>query len=350
MNPRVVPLTPELEPACETFVRAFPSTMLYASRAWRNLLRDFLGPEDRSLVALGGDGEIVGFLPAFLKRGPFGPVLNSLPFYGSNGGTIAAEEALPVHEALLAAFAALARSEGCAASTLIASPLAPRADLYERLAGGDFRDERIGQVTFLPPPGAGIAERLMESYHSKTRNMVRKAEKVGIAVRPSVDPSDMRFLCDVHKENMEVIGGIAKPRRFYDAVEANFAAGRDYLLYVAELSGEPVAALLLFLYHRTVEYFTPVIRSEFRAHQPMSLLVHHAMREAVEAGYRNWNWGGTWLTQGGVYDFKKRWGTSDLPYRYYTRVHDRSILNKTKEELLEAYPYYYVVPFGGLAK
>lgn len=349
MNRDIVPLTPDREAAYEAFVRARPDSLLYASLAWRDLLRDFLGARDRYLVALDGAGAVVGALPLFRIDGPLGPVFNSLPFYGSNGGTIAADGDEGVHADLLAAYANLAREEGAVASTLISSPLSPREELYGRLAGADLVDARIGQITFLPEPGDDLSARLMEMYHSKTRNMVRKAEKSGVTVRRSADPADMRFLCEVHEENMEVIGGIAKPRRFYDLVERGFTAGRDYILYVAELSGEPVAALLVFRYNRATEYFTPVIRSEFRTHQPMSLLAHRAMEEAAGDGFRIWNWGGTWLTQGGVYDFKKRFGTTDLPYRYYTRALDKSILKQSRAELLAGYPYCFVVPFGALA-
>lgn len=33
--------------------------------------------------------------------------------------------------------------------------------------------------------------------------------------------------------------------------------------------------------------------------------------------------GGIWLTQGGVYDFKKKWGTIDKNYFYYTTIFDK---------------------------
>ena len=42
-------------------------------------------------------------------------------------------------------------------------------------------DERIGQLT--PPPAAGdVKASLMQSLHHKTRNMIRKAEKLGVEV------------------------------------------------------------------------------------------------------------------------------------------------------------------------
>jgi len=54
------------------------------------------------------------------------------------------------------------------------------------------------------------------------------------------------------------------------------------------------------------------------------------------------------VTQEGVYRFKKRWGTEDKPYFYCTRVWDEKIMHCTKEQLLEEYPHFYVLPFANL--
>jgi hypothetical protein len=49
-----------------------------------------------------------------------------------------------------------------------------------------------------------------------------------------------------------------------------------------------------------------------------------------------------------VYSFKKKWGASDMPYYYYTKVYDEKLLNLSKEDLLLIYPNFYVTPFSKL--
>ena len=63
---------------------------------------------------------------------------------------------------------------------------------------------------------------------------------------------------------------------------------------------------------------------------------------------RYWNWGGTWASQTTLYFFKQRWGAVDRPYRYYTRVFNRELLNATPAQLLKEYPYFFVAPFDRL--
>jgi lipid II:glycine glycyltransferase (peptidoglycan interpeptide bridge formation enzyme) len=107
-----------------------------------------------------------------------------------------------------------------------------------------------------------------------------------------------------------------------------------------------VAALLLFYLNKVVEYFTPVVDVQYRTLQPLSLLIHHAMLDAISRGCRWWNWGGTWAEQEGVYRFKKRWGTNDYPYKYFTSVYDPTVLSLPPRQLLHEYPYFYVFPFA----
>ena len=134
----------------------------------------------------------------------------------------------------------------------------------------DLTDERIGQLTPLPAAGDEKAA-LMQSFHHKTRNMVRKAEKRGVEV--VVDNEAMTFLMDVHQQNMREIGGLAKSRNFFVALPQYFRPGQDYRIYVARLGGEMIAAILVFFFNRTVEYYTPVVRKEYRDTQAISAVI-----------------------------------------------------------------------------
>ena len=66
--------------------------------------------------------------------------------------------------------------------------------------------------------------------------------------------------------------------------------------------------------------------------------------------FKWWNWGGTWLSQDGVYRFKSRFGAIDKEYKYYIKVNNQDIYNSTKEYLLSEYGNFYTVPFERLIK
>jgi hypothetical protein len=337
---RIEVLNPHLAERYEAFLMARSESLLYQSWRYQSLLLDLLGCRQQSLIVLNSHDNVLAALPLMAMDGPMGTVLNSLPFYGSNGALIGEDQAARAE--LLVAYRKMVQAPGIAASTLIENPLAPGG--ADGLAH-DLTDDRIGQLTPLPP-GADHEATLMRSFHYKTRNMVRKAEKLGVEV--IVDNDAIPFLLSVHEENMREIGGLAKSKRFFDALPQYFRPDQDYRLYVANLDDEPVAAVLVFFYNRTAEYYTPVVRKEYRDSQALSAAIFRAMCDAAAQGYAWWNWGGTWLSQDGVYRFKSRWGTQDLPYRYFTSVHNPKILKASRAELLAAYPSFFTVPFSAL--
>jgi hypothetical protein len=251
---------------------------------------------------------------------------------------------------LLDAFYTFAQEEDCASSTLITSPFESDNAFYEEETAYTYRTERIGQITKLPVDGPALDDRLMALFHTKTRNMIRKARKSGVETTTGLTADALRFLMETHHENMKALGGIEKPAAFFTSLHETFLYDIDWRLYTAYKDALPAAGLLLFYFNKTVEYYLPAIVKDYRTYQPLSLLVFEAMRDAARQGYAYWNWGGTWLTQDGVYQFKKRWGTDDKPYFYYTRIYGRKILGCSKERILASYPFFYVAPFSSLRK
>ncbi len=334
----------------DAFLKKNQHSLLFASNRYRLLLKEFLQAEDYYLLLLNDTNDILGALPLFIKYNDrFGPIVNSLPFYGSNGAIIASDGESGVRNELIRSYRSFLEEIDCAVATLITSPFEQQPEEYERLLLPTFTDKRIGQLTPLPIDNDTIDEQLMSMYHQKTRNLVRKAIKSGLVVSSESNPEVLNFLIETHHENLSEIGGQAKPTRFFYLIPEYFEYDKDYRIYYAYKGNQLAAALLLFYFNRTVEYFTPVVKKEYRSEQPLSLLIYRAMTDAAKAGYLWWNWGGTWLSQEGVYHFKRRWGTEDKPYYYYVNVRRDSILSACKAELLDAYPYFYVVPFDCLS-
>ncbi|MFP6861676.1 GNAT family N-acetyltransferase [Pseudomonas sp.] len=337
----------EFAECLDDFFLSVPNALFYHSIKYARLLSELLEAEYHCVVAVDEGDNVVGSLPFFIKDSNGSLLANSMPFYGSHGGVVLREPNNELFSGLLDFYLDYVSKRGCSASTIIASPFTDDSIRYESYFQIAPSDSRLGQVTKLPFDASYDA--LMASLPSKTRNMVRKAEKQNIEWTSEYVEEGLDFLIDVHYENMQEIGGISKPARFFELIKSNFEYGSDYLLYIAYFEGKPISALLLFYSSETVEYFTPVIKSEYRSMQPLTALIFNAMRDAVEKGYRFWNWGGTWKTQEGVYRFKKSWGAVDVPYDYYCTVFKKSLLDNKRELLLSEYPYFYTVPFGWLS-
>lgn len=318
------------------------STLIFNTTKYLNVLEAFLEDEPK-IAMIKQDDKLLAAIPFMEKDGALGRVINSLPFYGSNGGVVGVNP--EQKKALLTAFETHVKTQSeIAAATLITDPLVDPEGYH---LSADFKDERIGQFTRLDDlDHENLDEAVMALFHSKTRNMVRKGLKSEISVVK--DNGQKSFLIDTHQDNMHAIGGIAKPKAFFDHLFGTLTEDDDYQIHIALMDGKPVAGLLTLLHKPTVEYYTPVVVADYRTYQPLSVIIFEAMKACVKQGYNCWNWGGTWASQESVYRFKNRWGATDKPYYYYSYLNNKEILNASPETLLSEYPYYFVLPFSEL--
>jgi hypothetical protein len=317
--------------AVDAFVSGHEAGLIYYTSTFRRFLVNMLGCVCVSRLAWRGD-QLTGVLPIQRREGPDGAVLNSLPFFGSYGGVLAGDDESAA--ALHAEYENLSQGIGVVASTWISNPFAAPAQPPVH----HFTDERIAQWTTLSG-----ADDVLQRIDSSARRNAQKARNEGVSVYESADA--LGFLEQVHRENMAAIGGRQKPAEFFTAL-ASMKYGQDWRLYVAERARERVAALLTFEAARTVEYVMPVVREAARSIQPTAAILSYAMPDAARRGMESWNWGGTWLTQDGVYRFKKKWGAQERRYRYFITLNDSRLRQRTPAELSERYPWFYTLPFG----
>lgn len=310
-------------------VAGHPEGLVYYTPAFRRYLLAVAGGECRSRLAIEA-GRVTGVLPLLALPGPYGVVLNSLPFFGSNGGILSVSTA--AQSALLAEYDRMAAE--VAVATWISHPFMDTVTPRHTLT-----DERIAQWTTL-----GGAE-LPAGIEASARRNVQKARAEGVTVRE--DHSALPFLEATHRENMAAIGGRAKPASFFASLQV-MTAGRDWRLHVAERAGQPVAALLTFEAATTVEYVMPVVIESARTLQPTAAILGAAMADAAARGFTRWNWGGTWLTQEGVYRFKRKWGADERRYQYYITLNDLTLRARTAADLAAAYPWYFTLPYASL--
>lgn len=328
-------------------------SLFYSSLKFREFLRKITGAEDYYLIAL-DDGKIIGALPSFLKRNVNGNVLNSLPWYGSNPGILVDPSYTDRQQAktnLIHAFNELAMDKFSITSTIITHPFEIDQNMYDKYTLNNYRDSRIGMITPLPKFSDNFDLDLMAIIHSKTRNLVRKSQKSGLNFYHDNSKATLDFLAATHRKNMDEVGAPPKGSQFFETLTDIFTYDKDYRIYVAELDGIKIAALLLMYFSKTVEYFTPAVVVEYRNYQPLNLLIFNAMKDAAQNGFYWWNWGGTTLpSQEGVYHFKKRWGSEECTYYYYVRVYGdiSHLLSLSTDTILAQYPYFYVVPFSEL--
>lgn len=339
------PISVALGGECDALLASLGDGLIYGSLAFLQFLELALPGTQLHYLTLRQQGRLLGYLPLALHHGGDGrKVVNALPFFGSHGGPWVAPNASrePVQRALLGAALDWADGLGVAAVTFVENPLMPvEADALAEL-GLNVVDERIGQISRLPPAGAAAEAAVFGAMHVKTRNAVRKGLAQGMQVQSRTDDEALAWLQATHEASIRALGGTPKSMAVMRALVAAFPLGKSSLLYAGAIDGQLAAALLLLVHGDTVEYFTPAVAPEHRDRQLLSALIVQAMCEQAARGARLWNWGGTWLGQAGVYRFKHRWGARDLRYRYFNRIQDASLRQEPPSKLAANHPFFYV--------
>ncbi len=225
--------------------------------------------------------------------------------------------------------------------TVIENPLSPWEETV--LDGQQLVvvDDRIGQFTDLPGPSSNTDCVLMDMFHQKTRNAIRKGQKLGLSLSQVSDMQSLRWLQEVHEQSISRLGGVPKSFAVLTELVHAFPLGVTSRLYLGKIDERPVSGLLILISGDTWEYFIPAVVEDYRDQQALSALVCYTMIEAVASGAVRWNWGGTWRSQEGVYRFKSRFGARDMPYRYFHRRFDDRLLQWTPTELKAAFPFFY---------
>ena len=348
-------LITELEPhdaeSYQSLLGADERTMIYPTLEFRSFLLAAVGGEAVTLAAW-RDGEMVGALPVFIREDDrFGRVINSQPWYGSHGGCTLRDSAdTGVRRALLQEYHRRYCRDNLLSGTMILTPEEEGAfEQYQALLQPLETDYRIGQINTLPGPGENLHDRLLASFEQKTRNLVRKSLKQEYEVVQTNDAWAWDILHAMHVENMQAMGGKAKPVVHMTAIQEHIPEKWRKIL-VALKDGQPVAALLLLYFNRTIEYIMPVIKVEHRSEQPLSFLIYHGMMAGIENGYRRWNWGGTWETQKTLHHFKAGWGCDDVRYSYCINGSEESrrVISRHLGALQDVFPFYYLFPFSKL--
>ncbi len=326
----------------------------YHYPVYRDMLLEVLQPgvEACYLAARSAaTGELRGILPGFMKHACGMSCYDSLPFFGPNVGSLAAagegDDYAGVARTLRAAAINHARGQGAITASFYTA-FNPAGVSLGPPPFDEFPDvirvERLTQYLDL----AGLTE---PNWPADIRYDLRKAHAGGVEVVAGVGLHEVDDLYEIYKTNCTQYGIPLKPRSCIEALVRAASSSRRIRTYSAKLAGRMIGALIMLWGPKTASYYLPCSIAEHRALQPGTLLIDHACRDALAHGIRYWNWESSPDRGGGVYRFKKKWGSIELPYR--VNVVPLASLDPLyalgAEGIAATFPFFYVFPFDRLS-
>lgn len=223
-------------------------------------------------------------------------------------------------------------------SLVLEDPLGAQVVTSLRQDGWRFSTEQIQFRNTVVVDLTPSEDELLASMKQKTRYNVRLAARRGVEVRPG-GAADKDLLYQMYAETSVRDDFVIRDEAYYRSVWDTFIAAQLAEPLIAEVDGEPVAALVIFRFAGKAWYLHGMSRPQHREKMPNYLLQWEAMRRAKAAGcdsYDLWGAPDTFSESDpmwGVYRFKdgfggqvvRHMGAWDLPvrpiyYRLYTQI------------------------------
>jgi lipid II:glycine glycyltransferase (peptidoglycan interpeptide bridge formation enzyme) len=184
---------------------------------------------------------------------------------------------------------------------------------------------------------------LLAKMKQKTRYNIRLAQRKGVTIRPGT-LDDLKLLHRMYAETADRDGFVIRDEKYYlDLWKIFIQAGLAEPL-IAEVEGEPAAAVVIFRFAGGAWYMNGMSRPAHRERMPNYLLQWEALRRAKAAGAETYDlWGAPDVfdesdSLWGVYRFKEGFagelvrhiGAWDYPvrplmYRLYTQLLPRML-------------------------
>ncbi|MDQ2775355.1 MAG: FemAB family PEP-CTERM system-associated protein [Acidobacteriota bacterium] len=284
-------------PIWDGFVHQHPHGSPFHLTAWKQTIEECFSYKAHYLVAW-DNNRIRAVLPLFLIDNPIlGRVLVSSPF-AVYGGILA--DTKMARDVMYEKARALGESLGVDYIEL-------RNRYPEQCVAGSNLTRYVTFTREVYPQ----AENILLSLPKKTRNVVRKSFQHQFATRYAL--TDLSVFTRVYSSNMHRIGAPSFSLKYFQSLVRNFGP----LVDVREvwLGQDAVAVSLNFLYRGEMHTYYAAAESTFNQFAPNTFMYFDHLRWAGENGYKTFDFGRS-KRDGGVYDFKKHWGTNirELPY------------------------------------
>lgn len=310
-NRQVVQLY-EHDPRWDAFVLAAPGATAFHHSGWLAALEREYGQQPIRLACEEPDGSLSGVLPLMVTRGlPLGIAgasagqrLSSLPRTPVAGPLGTSPE-------VVAALTRAAMDRAAAAGLRL--QLKPATTAVDGLLPGLRGDPwRLSYVKPLPDD-PGCLRFGKSRNHARIEWSLRKAGREGLRVRDATTEADLREWYRLYLDVNRWRGLPSRPYRFFQAAFQQLRPGGYLRLLLAcrEQSGRDavLAGSILLMLGGTAFYAFNGRMKEALPLRPNDLLQVHAMRAAIAAGCRWYDFGEVEEGNEGLAKFKAKWGT-----------------------------------------
>ena len=146
------------------------------------------------------------------------------------------------------------------------------------------------------------------NFTSGNRNVIRKAQKLGVTVKRGRSPELYEQFREIYNETMDKVGAEGYyyfSREFYDSIYHDL--GEQAQLFYAEYEGEIAAIAIILFGGNQMHYHLSASRRRFQTLGATNVILYEAARYGISLGMKTFHLGGGLGShEDSLYQFKKR--------------------------------------------
>lgn len=174
-------------------------------------------------------------------------------------------------------------------------------------------------------------ETIWENFSSKNRNVIRKAQKEGVAVQYGNTEELFDSFIEMYNKTMERNEASSYyyfEKNFYDSIRKDFKD--NSLLFYALYQNKIIAMSIILFANRGIHYHLSAFNTEYSNKAPTNLLLYEAACWGSEKGYKTFHLGGgVGSKEDSLYSFKKAFNkSSDTSFSIGKKIFDKEIYDK----------------------
>ena len=290
--------------AWDEFILSHTNAAAYSLFAWKEAVETAYGHKGLYLLAE-KNGKVCGALPLICFGTPWGSKsLVALP-YCDTGEVLA--DSPDIRNQLIGTAVDLARSMSVDRLEIRSS----MAGLLNNFATTNVQVQtsKVRMVLQLP----ASSELLWNSFKSKLRSQIRKAEKNGLTFRWG-NVADLESFYHVFSRNMHMLGSPVHSRHWLQQVVERF--GRHAKMGMIFKGTRPIGCGMILSTRHTVSIPWASTLREFNRLSPNMLLYWKFLEFAADHEKKVFDFGRSTLNEG-TYRFKSQWGAKPHPLYWY---------------------------------
>lgn len=295
MNISVIQAKPEDSIVIDEYLSGKTEASPYQHMHWLTAVKHAYG-FDYSYLLAKLENQLVGVLPVCIFKGLGGnKYICSLPFCDV-GGVVA--DSNEIKKALIQYALKIVDQQG-------ATSLEIRQRLNSLEYDAEMTDQKVSMMLDLPD----TADSLFESFKSKLRSQIRKAEKNGLTFDFANDKKSIEDFYYVFTRNMHNLGSPTHSKKWFHALRESY--GKDFLVGRVWFEDKIVGSgILLFSGNNVCIPWASTLR-DYNRLAPNMLLYWNLLSVSCERGCKQFDFGRSTFGEG-TYKFKQQWGAKPV--------------------------------------